>query len=113
MENAKLVFKGIGLLVLILVIGFGIRACDQSTEGFFKTRGANIDRKVFKETTTYNEGKLQDLVKSWAEFNRSKDPNEKEMIAATIRHQFSDYDPARISDEELSSFLRAVRRGDY
>jgi hypothetical protein len=28
-------------------------------------------------------------------------------------HQFSDYDPDRIADEELSSFLRAVRRGDY
>jgi hypothetical protein len=82
MENVKLVLKGIGLLVLILVIGFGVRTCSQSTEGFFKTRGANIERKVFKETTTYNEGKLQDLVKSWAEFNRSKDPNEKEMLSS-------------------------------
>lgn len=111
-ELLGFIFKGIGVILLVTIVGFGIRSCSQQTEGYFKTKQANIERKVFKETTTYNEAKLQELVKAWAEYNRTKDLDEKQMIASTLRHQMADFDLDRIKDEELQLFLRKVKRGD-
>jgi len=48
------------------------------------------------------------------EYMRTKDYDEKQMIASTIRMMFADYDPDRFDNKELGSFLRTVMNGgDY
>lgn len=111
MSNVKMVLSIIGSILLFVGVLFLITTCNIETEGYFRTKKANIERKVFKETTTYNEAKVQDLAKYRLEYMRAEDYEDKRNIASTIRIMFSDYDPDRFANKELGDFLRNIMNG--
>ena len=78
--------------------------------GFMKTFGVkreNVRRHIFKETRSYNEGKIQDLARYYMQYSKAS-PEEKEIIASTVRHMYADYNCEEMP-YSLKVFLKEVR----
>lgn len=112
MKTFGIVVGGLFGIVLLVALGLGIRYASIHIEGFFQPLEQNIQRQVFEETKSYNEGKEQELVKYRLEYMRSDDEVEKAAIASAVRHAFADYDSSRL-EPELEEFLNRCRYGDY
>jgi len=97
------------LVALLMSLCFGLEWLGLEYQGFFAKKRENIRREVFEETKSYNEGKMQQLAKYRMEYIREKDPDAKRAIAGTVRTMFADYDPARIKNADLRSFLRQMQ----
>jgi hypothetical protein len=114
--RSPLAVIGAVVLVLILIVGtialaFALELGGLKWKEFFAPKHADVDRKVFERTKSYNEGKEQELIKYRLEYMRAKDPGDKEALASTIRHAFADYDDSLL-DPELQEFLRKIKRGE-
>lgn len=79
---------------------FGIR--------FWGVRKENAKREVFENTQSYVEGKRQELVKLHHEWMMTKDSDDKKIIENSIRHSFANFNPDKIQDSELHSFLVGI-----
>ena len=105
-------FGGIvGGLVLIVALGasaFGARWLGLKWDGFFLPREADVRRQAFENTRSFNEGKKQDLLKIYREY-QSADDEAKAGLRSVVRMQFADYDLSRL-DPELANFVRACRK---
>lgn len=76
---------------------------------YFEPKHESVNRQVFKETRSFNEGKRQELVKYRLEYLRSEG-KERKAVASTIRMAFADYDDTKLSPE-LRAFLQKIMRG--
>lgn len=72
---------------------------------FWAPKMENVRREVFTNTRSYNEGKVQDLVKYRLEYLREEDPAAKEAIRSTILMMFGDYPRDRLP-KQLAYFLQ-------
>ncbi len=61
----------------------------------------NVRRQVFEQTRSFNESKLQELVKDRNEYLHA-DEKGKDIIASTVRQAFAAY-----NDKDLNSDLRS------
>lgn len=71
------------------------------------------DREIFKESTTYNEGMIDDLAKYRFEFNLAEDEIERKAIAELVTSRFANFDDSKIKDNELREFLNNCRNGIF
>lgn len=114
-EETKFGFGVVGWIIIItivlVVLGLGVRYASLHIEGYFQPKEQNVKRKVFKETRSFNEAKVQELVKYRLEYLKEDDLKAKEAIASTIRISFADYDPNKLDNGELRTFLRAMING--
>ena len=97
-------------LALILSFAFGTEWLGLKWKGYFAPKHATVERAVFKETRSYNEGKLQDLTRLRLQYLRAKSADDKEALASTIRLQFADYDEEKLPNE-LRVFLSQIKYG--
>ena len=67
-------------------------------------------REVFKQTRSYNEGKLQQLAKYQLEHTRAKDEGDQRAICSAVRMSFAEYDTTQLSAEQRS-FVRLCMTG--
>ena len=102
-------FIGLGLLVVGVLIIIGISFGGLWSYRYFAPRYEDARRKVFKETRSYNEGKMQQLAKYWHEYITGT-VEEKEVIGSTIRHMFADYESQELP-VELRNFLDEIKGG--
>lgn len=104
--------KAIGIVLAIIVgviaLAFVLELVGLQWKKFFAPRHSNVEREVFKQTRSFNEGKLQELTKYRLEYLREKDPVTKKALGSTIRHQFADFDAAKLPDC-LRYFLDDIR----
>jgi hypothetical protein len=84
---------GIGGFIAILVIGMAL-----SLGGVYWYKFIGPKREA---------ARIQQLSKMRLEYLRSKDPNDKAAIAATVRHQFADYKKQNLP-ADLRAFLDKV-----
>jgi UPF0716 family protein affecting phage T7 exclusion len=99
-----------GVIVLIL-IGFITDYAGLKWYEFIMPQKEAARREVFKETRSYNEGKLQDLTRLRLQYLNAGD-DEKEAIASTIRLMFAEYDESKLP-KELKIFLKKIKyRGE-
>lgn len=75
---------------------------------FFAPKMENARREVFQKTRSYNEAKIQDLVKYRMEYLREKDPVSKSALRSTILLMFADY-PTEQLPRELRYFIQELR----
>ena len=92
-------------LALLLTLAFGATWLGIEWYGFFGPKREAVRREVFKQTKSYNEGKMQQLTKYRIEYLRADTPEERSAIASTIRIAFADYDMDQLKPE-LRGFLR-------
>ncbi len=104
----KQMFIIVLLLVAIIALAFTLELGGLGWKKFFAPKHAAVERQVFKETRSFNEAKLQELVRYRLEYMRSDDPTEKGAIAATIRMSFADYDVSKLP-YELQTFIEEVK----
>ena len=111
----KNIFKGIGILLGIFVVlnlfAFKTGTVDLQFYKYFGKQQANADREIFKENTTYIEGKADDLAKFKFELIKEKDPVARQAIVSTIIQRYSDFDPSKLEDQSLAKFLNDVKEG--
>ena len=109
MSKTKVVLSSISALVIIVALAFGLELGGLQWDRFFAPRHANVEREVFTETRSFNEAKMQELVKYRLEYLRADDPDDKEAIASTIRMTFASYDKAKLPIE-LQVFLDQINK---
>jgi hypothetical protein len=95
-------------ILIILIIGIGLEFLGIGWTRYFGVKHENVRRKVFEQTKSYNQGKLQDLAKYYQEYQKSTQ-SEKEAITTVIKTQFADYDENNIENVKLKTFLMNVR----
>lgn len=98
----KLIIWGIIIVLICSIGGFGYR--------YLST---NADRVIFKQSITYNEGKLDDLAKYQLEMSQAKDPEEKAAIQEYVNSVYSNFDESKIENQSLKQFLVDCRNGEY
>ena len=98
----------VGLVVLLGALGLGGRWVNLKVEGWFAPREADVQREVFENTKAYNEGKEQELLKTWKEYQTTKDEDTRAALRAYVTHAFADYPIDRL-DPELQKFVRECR----
>ena len=91
----------VGLVVLV-----GLLLAGPAIHEHFGKAYTNADRHIFKESVTYNEGVLDDLMKYKHEYETAQDDVEREAIATLVRGRFANYDQSKIENASLRHFLR-------
>jgi hypothetical protein len=97
----------VGIAGLIAVV-FALELGGLRWKKFFAPKHEAVRRGVFKETRSFNEAKVQELVKYRLEYMRSNDEAEKGAIASTIRIGFADYDTSKLP-HELQLFVEEIK----
>jgi hypothetical protein len=106
----------LGLIMLIVILGamgLGGRYINMKVEAWFAPREQNIQREVFENTKSYNEGKEQELVKYKFEYDKARgkdDVGTMRAVESAVRHSFADYEDDRLSPE-LQEFVRQCKYG--
>lgn len=73
---------GVGILFTFGLVGLGYYS-------FFAPRYQAVERKVFEETPSYVQGKIQYLTRLQMQYKTAVDPDSKSAIAALIKLEAS------------------------
>jgi hypothetical protein len=106
MKNVLVV---IGIILLVILSIFALSALEVIHMGIFEPAKENVRRNVFENTKSYVHGKIQDLSKYYAEYQKAETDQDKEVIANLIKTQFADFDENLIDNYILRSFLKEQR----
>jgi hypothetical protein len=99
------VLAAVAASVLMFSLAFGLTWVGIEWQGFFGPKQAAVERKIFKETRSYNEGMIQQLSRYRLQYVRSKDEVERQAILSTVRSMFAEYDADTLPSVELRNFL--------
>lgn len=97
-------------LVVFLSLCFGLTWLGIEWRGFFGPKQAAVERKIFKETRSYNEGMVQQLARYRLQYVQAKEQVEKDAIKSTVRQMFAEYDPSKLPTPELRQFHKECMR---
>lgn len=95
-------------LALLIGLAFALELGGLSWKRFFAPKHEDVRREVFKATRSYNEAKLQELIRYRLEYLRATNETEKAALASTIRHTFAEYDESKLPSE-LATFLNDIK----
>lgn len=98
----KFVIPILALSLLISVVSGGLGIFQRYVD-------VAVDHEIFKESTVYNEGVVDDLAKYKLEMIRTDDSIEKIAIAEMVVQRFANYDESKIETEDLKQFLQDCR----
>lgn len=97
-----------GGLILLVIVGWFLTGSSILTKKFFGTMNENVNREIFEETKSYNEGKTQQLAKYYQEYTAASDTVNKDAIRTVIKTMFADYDAEKLPPT-LKNFLINMR----
>lgn len=97
----------VAVLLILFSIGWFCKANDVAMFGFFAPKEAAIERKVFEETKSYNDGMKQELENMFLEYQKADD-NHKKAIRSVVFHRLAGYDEAKLP-EHLRSWVKEMR----
>lgn len=103
----KIVLIGILTAVVLAGIAFGMQELDLLSFSFFAPKYEKVHRKVFEETPSYVQGKIQDLSNYKFQYEKA-DSSDKVAIQAVVRSQFANFNDKYVPDE-LLGFLTKMR----
>jgi len=104
MNKLKGILIALAVIAGILAFSWGMGWFDVF---YTKTVGKakqNAEREVFEQTQSYVEGKRQEAVKFYQEYNKAKTPQEKEAIKELVRLSFANFDEEKLP-ERLRIFI--------
>lgn len=97
-------------LVLAGSFAFGATWLGIEWRGFFGPKRAEVDRRIFEETRSYQHGKAQDLARYRLQYLRADSDEDRDAIASTVRMQFAEFDVESLPQPELREFWRTVNK---
>ncbi len=109
MRTVGFIFGGIAVLVILSALCFGLTWVGIEWDGFFGAKRADVERKVFRNTRSYDEGMVQQLTRFRLEYIRTKDETEKAAVRSTVRMMFAEFPIDRLTSPELRAFLTECR----
>lgn len=104
------VFGGAFAIAALLSLMFGLTWLGIEWRGFFGPKRAAVEREIFRETRSYDEGMVQQLSRYRLQYVRAESQAEKDAIASTVRTMFAEYDPSKLPNSDLRNFLNEVNR---
>ena len=106
-KNIFILFTGIVVLVSVI---FGVSLGGYHLYKYFAPKYAAVDREVFKESPSYNDGMIRDLDNLMIEY-RKADASHKEALKAVILHRFSVF-PEEKMPPHIYAFYQLLKRGE-
>lgn len=104
----KIVATAIGVVVLILGLGWIAQGNDFFLYQYFAPKYANVGRQVFEGSNSYNRGTIQNLRD--AEQNYITAPADRRIgLGSTIVQQYADY-PDNQLPNDLHAFMGCLRQ---
>jgi hypothetical protein len=97
----------IGVIVLLLAVGFGIRYVALQSNTFFSPQERALENKVWKESEQYNDGMVRDLENLRMDYLKAND-TQKDALKAVILHRFAGYNEDKLTPE-LRQFYRQLK----
>jgi len=96
------------IIVLLLYLFTDLGLAMKETFGI---RNRNIDNKIFKESTVYIDGKINDLSNYHLQYLQEKDPVARKAILSVVRDSFSSFDTTDIKNSDLKNWVEGVVGG--
>jgi hypothetical protein len=91
------VFIAIVSVVLLIALSYGLGWIGVHQKQTIGKAMQNTERKVFEETQSYVEGKRQEAVKLFKEYNTTSDPDAKYAICQVTSHTFANFNTDYLS----------------
>lgn len=104
------------LLIVVIIVGlmFGTGVLDLKFFGWYAPQKANIQREVFKNTKSYNEGMARDLAKIKAELQKEKGAeglSARKALVEQVVEDYANFDATRLEVASLRLFLENIQAG--
>jgi len=96
-------------IVGIILIPIAVISYNLVMTRIFKPAYENVDRQVFENTKSYTYGKVQELAKYYAEYQKAS-YEDKRTIKKLIVINFANFDADKIQSPTLRRFL-IIQRG--
>ena len=98
-------------MALLFGLGWVVEGNDFFIYQVFAPRRAAVERQVFEETKSYNDGMAQQLSSMELDYIIKASPEQKAAIRSVILHRYAGYDEARLP-LDLRSFLSQIRHSE-
>ena len=95
-------------LVVLIALAFAMELGGLKWKEFFAPKHADVERKVFKRTRSFNEAKVQELARYKRQYEQAEDAEAKGLIKATVNSTFADYDESLLPSG-LKFWLTGIR----
>lgn len=97
-------------IVLMIALGWIVEGNEFFMHKFFAPKTAAVQREVFEETKSYNQGMVQELQNMQFEYLKST-PTQKEAMKSVILHRAADYPIAKMP-VDLRNFISELKNGE-
>lgn len=99
------VFNRVILVIVLLVIVIGAISLG------YKKIAVDVNREIFKHSTTYTETAANFLAKEYREYNQATTDVEKNAIMEYVVDRYPNLDLEEIDNNDLKAFYRQCLRG--
>ena len=96
------------VIVAVLALSWVFMGNDFFLYKFFAPKQAAVQRQVFEQTKSFNQGMVQELENMQVEYVQAKDQASKDAIASIILHRASGYN---LGDSAVTPDLRSFIQG--
>lgn len=94
-------------VALLCAVGFGLRYFGYASFSFFAPKFEAVRRDQMIESRSYTEGTIRELYTLQRQYQAAKTDDEKAIIAATARHEFSIFPQERLPGD-LRTFMAQI-----
>ena len=103
--------KLIGVLIVVgvLAIPFAMGGYGNLYNRVIGGQAISVEHENFKNSTTYIDGKIDDLARYKKQYDDAENINDKIAIENHIRDEFSNFDSSKIKNNNLRSFLESIQ----
>jgi hypothetical protein len=98
----------IGTVALLIALSYGLGWIGVHQKHTIGKAMQNADRRVFEETQSYVEGKRQEAVKLFKEYNTASDPGEKKALCQVASHTFANFNTEHLRGP-VRAFIESCR----
>jgi hypothetical protein len=95
-------FTIIGVICLIIILGFGLTALNYGSLKFWGPKYENARREIFENTKSFRDGSSRDLDNLRLQYLQATDENTKAAIKDTMRHRAFGVPREQLSPEVLT-----------
>lgn len=101
----------LGFFVFIGAVGFMAQGTDFVLYQFFAPKRANLERKVYENTHSYNQGMVQELQSMQFDYEKTTDEKAKAALAGIILHRAADFPDAEDKlPRDLYNFIQELKK---